>query len=322
MTRTAEGEAVTVSDLGATELGATPVSGLGTPVSGLDATELGVPERPSQRSTPERGQLIGRFVVLEVLGTGGMGVVYAAYDPNLDRKVAIKLLRAQVMESDEARLRLLREAQAMARIDHPNVLRVHEAGTYGDQIFIAMEFAGGGTLRHWLAETKRGVREIIDVFVQAGHGLAAAHGAGLIHRDFKPDNVLLLVDGVARVTDFGLVGVVGEQPPAIPIEFDAPLSDTTPLSQELTRTGALMGTPAYMAPEQFRGGLVGPAADQFAFCIALYEALYRSRPFGGITFAELCANVVTGEVLPAPRDTDVPSSVRRVLLRGLSSDPN
>ncbi len=279
-------------------------------------------EAPAERSSmPERGHAIGRFVVLDVLGTGGMGVVYAAYDPSLDRKVAIKVLRARSMESEEARLRLLREAQAMARIDHPNVLRVHEADAFGDHIYIAMEFAGGGTLRHWLAASRRSTREIVDLFVQAGRGLAAAHAAGLVHRDFKPDNVLLVGGGVARVTDFGLVGVVGELPRAASPVIDAPLSETTPLSQDLTRTGAMMGTPAYMSAEQFRGGIVGPAADQFAFCVALYEAVYGVRPFPGVTVAELCANVIAGELSPPPRDSDVPARIRRVLLRGLSREP-
>ena len=289
----------------------------------LSATVAEEPGAHPEVRGPERGHEIGRFVVLEELGTGGMGVVYAAYDPNLDRKVAIKLLRAQAMASEEARVRLLREAQAMARIDHPNVLRVHEAGTFGDQIYIAMEFAAGGTLRQWLAGATRGRDEILDVFVQAGRGLAAAHDAGLVHRDFKPDNVLLVADGHARVTDFGLVGVVGEMPPARPSgDLDKPLSVNTPLSRDLTRTGALMGTPAYMSPEQFKGGVIGPAADQFAFCVALYEALYRTRPFSGSTFPELCASVVNGVVTAPPRDSDVPSRIRRVLLRGLSTDPD
>jgi len=293
----------------------------------LDATALGetragtAEPAPTSTGRAVRGETIGRFVVLDVLGTGGMGVVYAAYDPHLDRKVALKVLRAQVMESDEARVRLLREAQAMARIDHPNVLRVHEAGTFDDQVYIAMELAPEGTLKQWLAARKRSPREIANMFVQAGRGLAAAHTAGLIHRDFKPDNVLMFADGQVRVTDFGLVGVIGELPPSRPPELDAPISETTPLSQDLTRTGAMMGTPSYMAPEQFRGQSVGPEADQFAFCIALYEALYGQRPFAGVTFVELCANVISGEVAPAPSDSAVPARIERVVWRGLATDP-
>ncbi len=273
-----------------------------------------------ESATLARGETIGRFVVLDVLGTGGVGVVYAAYDPNLDRKVAIKLLLGAATGSADARTRLLREAQAMARIDHPNVLRVHEAGTRGEQVYIAMEFAGGGTLRGWL-EGGRAQREIVAAFAHAGRGLAAAHEAGLVHRDFKPDNVLMFEGGHARVTDFGLVGLAGEQQAAADVTVAGPVNETTPLSRDLTRTGAVMGTPAYMSPEQFRGGVVGPAADQFSFCVALYEALYRERPFAGDTFAELCTNVVAGELKPVPRDADVSPRLRRLLVRGLATDP-
>jgi eukaryotic-like serine/threonine-protein kinase len=276
--------------------------------------------RVDEDATLVRGETIGRFVVLDVLGTGGVGVVYAAYDPNLDRKVAIKLLRGAATGSEDARVRLLREAQAMARIDHPNVLRVHEAGTRGEQVYIAMEFAAGGTLRRWL-DGRRAQREIITAFAHAGRGLAAAHHVGLVHRDFKPDNVLMFDGGQARVTDFGLVGLAGEQQVTPVVTVEGPVNETTPLSRDLTRTGAVMGTPAYMSPEQFRGGVVGPAADQFSFCVALYEALYGERPFAGDTFTELCANVLAGELKPAPRNADVSPRLRRILVRGLATDP-
>jgi serine/threonine protein kinase len=162
---------------------------------------------------PVRGGMVGRFVILGVLGSGGMGRVYSAYDPQLDRKVAIKLLRAAAVKGGEdARVRLLREAQAMAKINHPCVVKVHEVGTQDGQVYVAMELVEGGTLRSWLAG-KHSLREIIDVLVGAGRGLAAAHGAGLVHRDFKPDNVLIAKDGSVRVTDFGIVGVTG--PPGV-----------------------------------------------------------------------------------------------------------
>jgi tetratricopeptide (TPR) repeat protein len=323
------------------------LQGIGTPaLADTLASDAGSPpaadEGDGESTAPlVRGETLGRFVVLDVLGTGGVGVVYAAYDPNLDRKVAIKVLQGAATRSSDARLRLLREAQAMARIDHPNVLRVHEAGTRGEQVYIAMEFAGGGTLRRWLVDGKRTHRETVAAFVQAGRGLAAAHAAGLVHRDFKPDNVLRFEDGSVRVTDFGLVGLAGEHQAAPSsagvhgaIESVGSagvagtaerggevITETTPLSRDLTRTGTVMGTPAYMSPEQFQGGAVGPAADQFAFCVALYEALYRERPFLGTTFGELCANVTGGALRQPPRDADVPPRLRRVIVRGLSVDP-
>jgi tetratricopeptide (TPR) repeat protein len=280
---------------------------------------------------PQRGDAIGRFVVLGVLGTGGMGVVYSAYDPHLDRKVAIKVLTAEAASASgaDAHTRLLREAQAMAKIRHPNVIVVHEVGMLGEHVFVAMEFADGGTLRDWLTTRKRDQREILDVFTQAGRGLAAAHAAGLVHRDFKPDNVLLSSDGTARVTDFGLVGVMSERAeddtvrePRVPEGLgELSKSGSTPLTEDLTRTGAIMGTPRYMAPEQFRGTTATARTDQFAFCVALYEAVYGERPFAGVTYAELCTNVLIGTMQPVPKGAHVPGWLRKVLVRGLSLDP-
>ncbi len=283
----------------------------------------------STEGEPGRGDAIGRFVVLGVLGAGGMGLVYSAYDPHLDRKVAIKLLHGGAASSAaDARTRLLREAQAMAKINHPNVIKVHEVGMLGEKVYVAMEFAEGGTVRAWLHGQRRGLPQILDTFVQAGRGLAAAHAAGLIHRDFKPDNVLLAKDGTVRVTDFGLVSAMhpvedGEPtvdaPPVAPLEMS--LSGTTPLSQNLTRTGSIMGTPTYMSPEQFNGGVATARSDQFSFCVALYEALYGERPFAGATFASLATTVTTGKISPPPKTADVPSWLRRVVLRGLSIKP-
>ncbi len=262
-----------------------------------------------------RGESIGRFLVLELLGKGGMGVVYSAYDPDLDRKVAIKLLRAGTASEDN-RARLLREAQAMARIKHPNVIAVHEVGTRDEHVYVAMELVDGGTLREWRWKAERSVREILDVFAQAGRGLAAAHGAGLVHRDFKPDNVLMSGDGGVLVTDFGLVTTLAAARAEEPIDV-AP--SAVPLSEDLTRTGAILGTPTYMAPEQF-AGTSSARSDQFAFCVALYEALYGERPFPGASFVELQANVLAGNLNESP-GANVPSWLRRVVMRGLAVDP-
>jgi tetratricopeptide (TPR) repeat protein len=287
---------------------------------------------PVQGNGPPTGQLargdaIGRFVILGLLGTGGMGFVYSAYDPQLDRKIAIKFLRSTSSRGggEDARMRLLREAQAMARINHANVIKVHDVGTHDDRVYVAMEFADAGTLRAWLAHEKRALREIVDVFVQAGRGLAAAHQAGLIHRDFKPDNVLMSKDGRALVTDFGLVGLEpttssmrpATEPPVMP---DGAL-DSSPLSSDLTRTGAVMGTPLYMSPEQFTGDVASAASDQFSFCVTLYEAVFGAHPFGGATYAELALSVSRGELAPLATTRTVPGWLRRTVVRGLARDP-
>jgi tetratricopeptide (TPR) repeat protein len=261
------------------------------------------------------GARLGRFLVLERLGAGGMGVVVGAYDPTLDRRVAIKVLHASVRgDAAAARERLLREARAMAKVEHPNVLTVHEVGELGAEVFIAMEFAGGGTLRSWRKAAARTRHEIVDVYVQAGRGLAAAHDAGLVHRDFKPENVLLTADGSVRVADFGLVGGgdpgSGAGAPAL-----APISQIT--TKALTQTGAVMGTPAYMAPEQHHGNRAVPASDQFAFCVALWEALYGERPFAGKQYAELVINVDAGAIVEPPPTAGVPRRIEEALRRGL-----
>src|SRR5436190_17828854 len=161
------------------------------------------PQPKPAETALERGQSIDRFVVIGLVGRGGMGEVYAAYDPELDRKVAIMLLRARG-DSTDGRARLLREAQATARLSHPNVVVVYDVGTFGESVFIAMEFVEGNTIGYWLEAAKRGWREVLDVYVSAGRGLVAAHAAGLVHRDFKPDNVMITKSGQVRVMDFGL----------------------------------------------------------------------------------------------------------------------
>ena len=200
-----------------------------------------------------RGATIGRYVVLDKIGIGGMGVVYAAYDPELDRKLALKLLSATDDVTSIRRRRLLREAKAMARFTHANVITVHDVGTVDDQVFVAMEFIDGGTLREWLKED-RSWQEIVDVFIRAGRGLWAAHRAGLVHRDFKPDNVMVGKDGRVIVMDFGLARADGEGAPSESGILHRN-TDEKPSGLEATVTaaGAVMGTPAYMSPEQHEG---------------------------------------------------------------------
>ncbi len=270
------------------------------------------------------GDKVGRYVVLNKVGEGGMGVVYAAYDPELDRKVAIKLLMTSLggsldEELAEQRTRLLREAQSMAKLTHPNVITVHDVGEFGDQVFVAMEFVDGGTLTEWL-KVPRPWRDRLEIFVAAGRGLGAAHKAGLVHRDFKPDNVLIDSEGRAAVTDFGLARPAAGKTDSF--NTIAAIERTPVMSAQLTRTGALVGTPAYMAPEQLAGQRSDALADQFSFCVTLYEALYGRRPFEGRVLGELMANVTAGRFLPPPRESDVPRRVRRAILRGLSVRPD
>jgi tetratricopeptide (TPR) repeat protein/predicted Ser/Thr protein kinase len=276
---------------------------------------------------PER---IGRFELVRTLGAGGMGVVYLAVDAELDRKVAIKVLADRRIGEDD-RLRMHREAQALARISHPNVVQVYEVGHHDGRLFVAMEYLDGSTLRPWLAEA-RPWQSTIDVLIQAGRGLAAAHAAGLIHRDFKPENVMLANDGRPRVLDFGLarldaahvdavsdggsearVGATGDH------ESRAS-SSSRALHVDVTRTGATVGTPAYMAPEQFLGHALDARTDQFSFCVVLFEALYGRRPFGGRTRMQIAAAVTRG-VVEVPAGARVPAWLRKIVLRGLSVEP-
>jgi serine/threonine protein kinase/tetratricopeptide (TPR) repeat protein len=266
-----------------------------------------------------RGTSVGRYVIVDRIGAGGMGVVFSAYDPELDRKVALKLLNPAnegTTSGSQGERRLLREARAMARLSHPNVVAVHDVGTFEDRVFMAMEFIEGGTLSDWMGKPHEW-REVLSVFLRAGRGLAAAHAADLVHRDFKPDNVMMGPGDRVRVMDFGLARGGDE---AEEIETLATGENSTSSLDDivLTKTGAIMGTPAYMAPEQHAGNRAGPAADQFAFCVALYTALFGKRPFGGDGLAALAFQVIQGNVQPIPRDTRVPRRAQRAILRGLS----
>ena len=296
------------------------------PLSGdLDETVAGEPCEGAAPRTLASGDSVGRYRVLDVVGAGNMGVVYAAYDPELDRRVALKLLRfdegAGSSGSGDGRGgRLQREAQALARLSHPNVIAVHDVGTFEGRVFVAMEFVEGGTLTQWLGERSRSWEEIRAAFVSAGEGLAAAHAAGMVHRDFKPDNVLIGRDGRVRVTDFGLARLETGSTLQHPVVAELTDSKEVGTSLAMTATGAMVGTPAYMAPEQFERGTVDALSDQFSFCVALYEAIWGSRPFSGSTLAELAAKVVEGRHDEPPRDSRVPVRVRRAVLRGLSRD--
>jgi eukaryotic-like serine/threonine-protein kinase len=265
------------------------------------------------------GVCFGRYELVEEIGSGAMGVVWAARDMDLDRHVALKLIRSGGRSLPELRGRLLGEARAMARLSHPNVVTVHDVGTTEDGLFIAMEHLDGGTLDQWLDASPRSWREVVDKFIEAGRGLAEAHRAGLVHRDFKPENVLMGRDGVARVADFGLAVPVAESTGATGD------SGTGAGERAVTEEGVLVGTLAFMAPEQLLGQRATARSDQFGFSVALYEALYGIRPFGGqsceIPAAVLLTAIVEGCIAPPPPGRRVPGRLHRLLLRGLACEP-
>lgn len=286
------------------------------------------PERAPTDCEPAEvvsGQVIGRYIVESVLGSGGMGTVYAAYDPELDRRIALKLLHRSMRET-----RLLREGKALARLTHPNIVSVFDVGTFDNRVFLAMELVAGPTLRSWLASARRSRRDILALMLEAGRGLAAAHAAGLVHRDFKPENVLVGRDGRVRVVDFGVTATVnssevGATDVELPPGAGAPGGDHASnrrlqtAEKEPGEGGPGEGTPAYMAPEQLFGLPADPRTDQYSFCLTLWEALAGkriddrpTRPPG--------ATALHAE----PEDRSLPDGPRwmdRILARGLEREP-
>ncbi len=290
----------------------------------------GGPSETGSRLGP--GAVFGRYTILQRLGAGGMGVVYAAYDPDLDRKVALKLLQPSLRGGLSQR-RLLREAQAMARLAHPNVVTVHEVGQVEGRTFISMEFVEGQNLDRWLAEDDRSPDDVLRVFLAAGKGLAAAHRAGLIHRDFKPANVLLGVDGRVRVADFGLARGAedgswadeffegAETVKGQAVEKAKSPSGHSPLAGSLTVPGTIVGTPRYMAPEQLLEREADAASDQFSFCVALFEALFGEPAFGTGDMMQVARRALAGDIAPIPSGSGVSGRAKRALIRGLSAEP-
>jgi tetratricopeptide (TPR) repeat protein len=300
-------------------------SSVSTSPPSLDATLVADGTRSGRDDAAEllaAGDVVGRYVVLETRGAGGMGVVYAAHDPELDRKVALKVLRERAA-ADTDRARFAREALALARLNHPNVVAIHDVGTHHGRLWIAMEYIEGDTMTTWRARSTRSWREVLEVVTAAARGLAAAHAVGLVHRDFKPDNVMIDAEpkashgiGRVRVTDFGVARAVTDD-----WDIDAGTSIGSSASLATTRVGSLVGTPAYMAPEQFQGVGIDARTDQFALCLVLYEALYRHSAFAGATVGERAAAVLSGEVRAPPPSARVPRWLHDIVVRGLAVDP-
>jgi serine/threonine protein kinase len=274
---------------------------------------------------------IGRFKVRSQIGAGGNALIFAAWDDDHDRPVAIKLLRDDRSVRPDTRARFLREAKALARLHHPNVVRIYEVGIHGGppegepRVFLAMEYLEGQSLRAWVEREQPSAELILDRYFEAGRGLAAAHAAGLMHRDFKPDNAVLGSDGLVRVVDFGLARstrgtdsfqTIEEQTPGLRAALDQ--------GQDILATIGLSGTPAYMALEQHFGRPTDARADQFAFCVALWEALFGQRPYQGQTAGAIARAIETGKISEPPRDKAgvVPRAVRKALERGLAAEPS
>jgi tetratricopeptide (TPR) repeat protein/tRNA A-37 threonylcarbamoyl transferase component Bud32 len=269
---------------------------------------------------------VGRYEVLGKLGRGSMGEVWLGLDAELGRKVALKQLRPRSAHHKD---RLRREAQALARLSHPNVVTVYGVEKDHEQLFIAMELVEGQTLQQWQGQRPApGWAECVRAYVQAGRGLAAAHAAGLVHRDFKPSNCMIDREVKVKVLDFGLVSRAnGDVESSADGNVIADVLATDPLhvddalSRSLTQTGTVVGTRAYMAPEALAGASVNEHGDQFSFCVSLYEAVYGERPYQGESVEALMMSVLAGSVRPVPKGSDVPVALRRLLLRGLSVSP-
>lgn len=266
---------------------------------------------------PAFGGQIGRFSILGRLGEGGMGQVFEAYDRELDRRVAVKVLHDERTASETASTRLLREAQALAKLSHPGVVAVYDVGRHEGQVYVAMEFVQGETLGDWLVQRQRSWSEVVRAFAAVARGLEAMHALGIVHRDIKPDNILIDEQQRPRLIDFGLARGFHEDEG----EDEDPMANPGALIDiQLTRTGALAGTPNYMSPEQFLRTPLTPASDQFSLCVTLFEALYGQSPFEGKTLTARAASVLSGEVRE-PDQSAVPKELLAVLRRGLRHDP-
>ncbi|MCH9683241.1 MAG: serine/threonine-protein kinase [Deltaproteobacteria bacterium] len=309
----------------------------GTPLPSQHA-EVGVETRRLQQAiatslfgdaAPADPVQIGRFAITERLGSGGMGVVYLAHDPRLERPVALKVMRKDLQHA--ARDRMVREGRSLARLDHPNVVPVYDVGFVDGRVFVAMGYVRGQTLREWMAanpcRSRRNVDDTVALFQRAGAGLAHAHTEGMVHRDFKPDNALVGEDDAVRVVDFGLAAPAPgpSDPTGVGLTLDSrqqtlPGNESELSESRLTGDGEVVGTPAYMSPEQLLAQPADHRSDQYSFCVALYEALHGERPFGGKTMLALRNQVLIGD-RPSTPNAVVPRWINDAVLRGLSREP-
>lgn len=266
------------------------------------------------------GDMLGRYRIEERLGEGGMGVVLRAHDPKLQRDVALKIMRPAASGDSLGHATEIaqREARALAKLSHPNVVEIYDVGMFGGQLFLAMELLHGETLSRWLARRDRPWREVLEVLVAAGRGLAAAHDKGVVHRDFKPGNIVITEDGGVRVVDFGLAMTDSAQERGRAQHWFADTDTRT----DPSRTGMIAGTPPYMAPEQLAGEVIDARSDQFAFCVAAFRSIYGVRPFDGESIEELLATMARRGGKPVDVRRRVPRAIHRAIVRGLSLSPD
>ncbi|PRP91152.1 Serine/threonine-protein kinase PknB [Enhygromyxa salina] len=266
---------------------------------------------------------IGRFEIRSLLGVGGNALIYSAWDEDHQRRVAIKLLRDDRSIRRDTQARFLREAKTTARLNHPNVVRIYEVGTHEGRVFLALEYIEGRTLREWVEREQPEVADILRCYLDAGRALEAAHEAGVMHRDFKPDNVILGDDGRVRVLDFGLARSTRGTDNFQTLENMTPgLRDALAAGPDLLATIGFSGTPAYKSLEQHFGRPTDPRADQFSYCVTLWEALFGQRPFVGRTASAIARAIEAGEIQapPSERAAAVPRRLRKVLERGLAAE--
>jgi serine/threonine protein kinase len=288
------------------------------PVQSPSAVERRRP--PSMEHELTIGDRVGRFVIDGRLGEGGMGVVWRALDPEVGRRIALKFVRASTGGVD-ARLwsRLRREAQALARVRHPNVVGLYDVGNTPHGSFLAMEHLDGTHLRRWLERGARTWQEKVEVLCQAGLGLLAVHRAGLVHRDVKPTNLLVCRDGRVVLLDFGLALGIADVDTGKNDEVVE--GDDVTLRTRMTRRNMVVGTTSYMSPEQLLGRDLDARSDQFSFCVTLFESLFGQRPYAGKTPYELALQFESRERPKIADRGDVPRHVCGAVLRGLRIDP-